>query len=311
MQYPTYRDLCVKVLTRIGEEKNVVGGSITQTTTIAGYLKAIPGLLADALSYLQTAARFVRRSLELVVVPAANLLDSDFSIQSGDRRFEAAGVQSYFIELAGPCSLSVWVGGERAVDLAHGGAGFAAYRGNLANPGGLPVAMEVRGDAPFLSRCAALYRERFEADSDVPAFSQWRRFDLSELAPDFWELNERELLQESGATNITSEPASRYRWESTRTLLLDNTAPGAYRVHYFAYPQHIPSAIADSEVLYLDPEIYALAPLYIEGKLRLMADEDYAATLLNEFEARRAELAAGARVRATAKVLAPLGGAVL
>ena len=79
-------------------------------------------------------------------------------------------------------------------------------------------------------------------------------------------------------------------------------------MYYNAYPQCVPADAQDDYELAVDPEVYAVLPLYVEGKLRLISDEDYALTILNEFEARRAELAAANARPGYGAVTAPAPG---
>ena len=77
---------------------------------------------------------------------------------------------------------------------------------------------------------------------------------------------------------------------------------GTWYLNVNLYPQEIPDDIADETVLKIDPEVYLILPLFIEGKLRLINDEDYATTILNEFEQRRDELLKRTRAAQAAAV---------
>ncbi len=111
------------------------------------------------------------------------------------------------------------------------------------------------------------------------------RLDLKEAAPLFYSLAGRQLY-------LNGEKASGYRLEEGDVLCADAPLSGTWRIYYNAYPGALPDPIGDDYLLELDEEVYALLPLYIEGRLRLIADEEYASTILSEFEQRRAELRA-------------------
>ena len=194
MNYPTYKDLCINVLLRMGEDKNIVNGEIQTTTSITAYLKTIPALLNDALNILATAGKYIVRATDIT--------------QYGTE----TGVQ---------------------------------------------------------------------------------RYDLSVLCQDFYSLTGRECYFTDSEGNY--EPASNYRVEAGKYIVVSGDTEGTWTVYYNAYPQYITQSITDDTVLYLDPEIYAILPLYIEGKLRLISDEDYASMILNEFEGKRDELMALSR----------------
>lgn len=180
MGYPTYKDLCINVLLRMGEDKNINNGEITQTTAITGYLKTMPDLLSEALEILSTAGKYIISELEIVK----------------------------------------------------------------------------------------------EADG-------YERFDLKALAPDFYSLDGRRVYR-------NDEKSMDYTLEGGRYFAVSKD--GIYRLYYNSYPQEILRTISDGTELLLDPEVYAILPLYIEGKLRQINDEDYAMSVLSEFEQRRAEL---------------------
>lgn len=111
------------------------------------------------------------------------------------------------------------------------------------------------------------------------------RYDLRQLAPDFYSLSGRRVF-------CDDKIATGYRLEGGRYFTLRGDRPGDYKIYYNAYPEGLPDPIPDTCYLSVDPEVYAILPLYIEGKLRLAAEEDNAAFLLSEFEQRRAELLA-------------------
>lgn len=180
MTYPTYKDLCINVLLRMGEDRNINDNKVTQTNTITGYLKTIPDLLSEALNILATAGKYIVSELELTK----------------------------------------------------------------------------------------------ETDG-------YERFDLKMLVPDFYSLDGRRVY-------LNNEKTMDYSLEGGRYFAV--TKNGAYRLYYNSYPQNIAREITDDTQLKLDPEVYAILPLYIEGKLRQINDEDYAMSVLSEFEQRRAEL---------------------
>lgn len=62
---PTYKDLCVTILLRMGEDKNVSDNEIVNpgAAATAGYLKAVPVLLREGLTLLLTGGRHLVKSL--------------------------------------------------------------------------------------------------------------------------------------------------------------------------------------------------------------------------------------------------------
>jgi hypothetical protein len=166
----TYKDLCIDVLLRMGESKNVANGNITETTTISEYLKLIPLFLKEGATLLSTAGKYMQNS--------------------------------------------------------------------------------------------------YTADIDGV-------FDLTTI-PNFYSIVK--IL-------LDGENYSDYRIDINRYL---NIATGEYTIFYNAYPTF--TTLDYNTTIDIDKEIYLLLQLYIEGKIRLINDEDYSTLILNEFEQRRNEL---------------------
>lgn len=288
MQYPTYDDLCKNVLLRMGEDKNVVNGKINYTNTVTGYLKTIPSLLQDAMSVCATAGKYVVKSLEIVINPVENDIEVEeemLLLGQEPREYTLNEAYGYCFEMAGPGVAKVYEGGECVRVIENTSDAFTKYKGLLAG-GDCKILFEA-GYA-YSVRRLAMYRTKFPSEEQVYEPGPWRRFSMDELAEDFYRLNESDVVAEGEV--VTYQKTGDYYWESDKVLVLNNQKPMAYKISYFAYPQHIPQDITGDTVLYLDPEIYAIIPLYIEGKLRLINDEDYASTILNEFEQKRMEI---------------------
>ncbi|MBC8537230.1 hypothetical protein [Feifania hominis] len=214
MTYPTYKDLCINVLLRLGEDRAVDGGKINLTSSVASYLKAMPMLLRDALNLLATAGKYVTGTVTITQpVPE---------------------------------------------EPADGVLGEADQDGEAAPGAGEP---QKRGD--------------------------WNYYDLREIEPDFFGLREVRFVPPGGIGT-----AGEWRLENERLFAVPEQRAGTWYLNVNLYPQEIPDDMDDSTQLLVDPEVYTVLPLYIEGKLRQIGDEDYSATILNEFEQRRAELLA-------------------
>lgn len=123
------------------------------------------------------------------------------------------------------------------------------------------------------------------------------RADLRELAPDFFNLLYREVYYKD-ARGGPRRRADNYRLEGERWFVMEPGAYGVWTVYYNAYPRLPEGPVPDGAEIAADPEVCALLPLFIEGKLRMIHDEDYGTAVLNEFEQRRAELMAETATRA-------------
>lgn len=288
MQYPTYGELCRTVLLRMGEDKNIVNGKINYTSTVSGYLKTIPSLLQDALSICATAGKYITRSLDIVIHPVPNDIDVAADLLSmGDspQAYALGGAHSYSFEMAGQGVAKVYENEECIRVIENTSDEFAKYKGMFS--GGDGKILFEQG-YPYTVRHLAMYKAQFPSVEQIYEMSPWRRFSIDELAEDFYRLNESDVVAED---NIISYRKTRdYYWESDKVLVLNNQKHASYKVCYYAYPKYVSDNITDDTFLYLDPEIYAIVPLYVEGKLRLINDEDYATVILNEFEQKRAEI---------------------
>lgn len=290
MTYHTYLDLKKNVLIRMGEDKNVSDSGITETTTIIGYLKAFPDLLRDALALLSTAGRYIPKMREIIIDPAENQLNIPASeirrVVAEPVILRAVGC-SWYIEAAGQGTITVTDG---VTTTTHPVAAEAmtTYKGVLSTEEREITITLTAGPSPMLYRGAAIYRETYATADDVYVNSDTRRIDLVALTGDFFKLNVTNTESEYYAIHETA--GIDYTWETDRVLVVNNRRPAVWRIAYFAYPQIVPASPADDMVLEVMPEVYTILPLYIEGKLRQINDEDYAMTVLSEFEQRRAEL---------------------
>lgn len=204
MQYPTYKDLVLDVLLRMGEEGSIQGGQAGDTAIIRAYKKAMPALCKQGLAILSTAGKYIIKSVEIT--------------QPGDTE---AG-----------------------------------------------------------------------------------RVDLIKIAPDFFNPLYREVWFTNGKDR---RRADNFHLEGGRWFVVDPDVRGTWTVYYNAYPA-LDGEPGEGTELLVDPEVYALLPLFIEGKLRMIHDEDYGTTVLNEFEQRRAELMAETATRLPGGYVTEPGG---
>jgi hypothetical protein len=72
--------------------------------------------------------------------------------------------------------------------------------------------------------------------------------------------------------------------EGTKTLVLDRDMYGLFTVYYRAYPIQLSADTDDDYELPIDPEVYALLPLYMASQLYKDDDNGIATTYRNEFE---------------------------
>lgn len=247
MTYPTYKDLCINVLLRLGEDRSIENGRINRTSSVTSYLKAMPMLLRDALNLLATAGKYVTGTVTITQAPG-----------------EAEN---------GPL-----VGSAVSVSEPQ-----ANWRDSA--------------QAARVSRVAAHDNKGVSAETAVSVGNK-NLYDLRELEPDFYSLGMVKFVGPDGGY----ESAGDWGMENGHIFVVPAAQEGIWYLNVNLYPQEIPDDIADETVLKIDPEVYLVLPLFIEGKLRLINDEDYATTVLNEFEQRRDELLKRTRANQSAAV---------
>lgn len=126
-----------------------------------------------------------------------------------------------------------------------------------------------------------------EIEKPEAAFEKVMRYDLKELAPDFYSLKDKQVFFED---DNSYKLCSNYTIEGARYFVVSGDLRGTWRIYYNSYPQHISPDIADTDPIEVDPEVFAILPLYICGQILMAEDEDYAIDRLSEFEQRRDEL---------------------
>ena len=128
----------------------------------------------------------------------------------------------------------------------------------------------------------AIYKESFASEDDVYAYTDKVKYDLVAMAPDFYKIDPQGIYYE-GAYQKYLQTSDFYQ-EGTKTLILDRDMVGSFTVYYRAYPEQITSLTEDDYELPIDPEVYALLPLYMASQLYKDDDNGIATAYRNEFE---------------------------
>lgn len=109
------------------------------------------------------------------------------------------------------------------------------------------------------------------------------KYDLRELAEDFYHLGENQIYYQSPDGEQYLQYTN-YAKESDNILILLGANTGTYTVYYRAYPPVITSLTEDSYELPLDMEVAVLLPLYMASQLYKDDDNGIATSYRNEFE---------------------------
>lgn len=117
------------------------------------------------------------------------------------------------------------------------------------------------------------------------------RYDLKELAPDFYQLGENQVYYQS-PDGETYMQYTRYAKEGDSVIVLYGSETGTYTVYYRAYPVEITNLTEDDYELPLDREVVVLLPLYMASQLYKDDDNGIATSYRNEFEVALERLSA-------------------
>lgn len=260
------------------------GNTIPSDDSTKDYIASMPAAANEALQMLSTIGKFLIKHIDIAHYPIKNLLpDSSFeakTLESGTIEYASANVRSIYFECSGKCRYSITVG-EKIIEegILEKTFGFLPNKFLVENDDKI-VKLSISSDYPFSVKNVALYSATFETVEEVPPFTEKSRYDLRELAEDFYMIDTRNIYIDDTEYHATSD----YFQEGNTILVLDRGAIGNYRIYYKAYPQMITSATADDYELPVDREVATLIPLYMASQLYKDDDIGIATTYRNEFE---------------------------
>lgn len=212
--------------------------------------------------------------------------------------------KSYYFEVKGEgeCKVEIYNKArkkwENKENITFNTMVFTAFK-NLIKPDGEyssdPARLRFIGDYVFQIKNVALYEHIYsEAAEDIPAFTEYARYDMRELDPRFIELADKPMV---GAYTRLNEG---YIFEEESVLLLPSDVARDLKIKYKRTPNEIDyrdNPTLDDTRIDLDPELVQLLPLLTA--VFVLADEgdgksEYYLTLYRE---RAAEIEARKRSR--------------
>lgn len=273
---------------------------IIKDESTSGYLGAMPHVANEGLALLATAGKFITKEVKITHLDIRNLLsesvsepihefDDSYSYQTDEGR-------SYYFECAGTGTCKIYVDGTVADTITLNSDTYAVYKGLISNVLKKPVKFEFTTSYPMGLKNAAIYKESFASADDVAPYTDKIKYDMKELAPDFYMIDPQGIYYE-GAYQKYLQTSDFYQ-EGTKTLVLDRDMIGSFTVYYRAYPVQITSQTEDDYVLPIDPEVYALLPLYMASELYKDDDNGIATAYRNEFEVGFERLVNSANINA-------------
>lgn len=264
------------------------GDTIPTDTSTKDYIAAMPGAANEALQMLATAGKFIIKSIDVAHTPVNNCIPNGETIHSmlrGVMDFEADKVRSLTFAYSGEGEYTISVGGvDVLTESLEKSKGFTTVKRLVENPDDERVKLSITSKYPISVMNIGLYEADYAEEDEIQPYSEKIRYDLKELAPDFYMLTNEGIIFEGGLPSSRYETTDNYLQEGGTVLVLDRKIKGNFKVYYKAYPQQITNATPDDAELVIDDEVAALIPLYIASELYKEDDNGIATTYRNEFE---------------------------
>lgn len=263
------------------------GNEIVEDESTKDYIAGMPYAANEGLQRLSTAGKFIVKAISINHMPSKNLVPEQTAVALNDGRsftFSADGVKSFYFQYSGIGKAYITGGGEETEISIDSYGSFTEIRGNYPNVSGNKVTIRFESDYPATVKNLAMYEATFPEDENgakVPEYGRYIKYDLKELATDFYNLFDNSINYEDG--NIYLNTTDYYR-ESDHILILPSNRPGMYTIYYHAYPVQITEETEEDYVLPIDPDVAVLLPLYMASQLYMDDDLAIATTLRNQFE---------------------------
>lgn len=263
------------------------GNEIVEDESTKDYIAGMPYAANEGLQRLSTAGKFIVKAISINHMPSKNLVPEQTAVALNDGSsftFSADGVKSFYFQYSGIGKAYI-TGGDEETEISIDSYGsFTEIRGNYPNVSGNKVTIRFESDYPATVKNLAMYEATFPEDENgakVPEYGRYIKYDLKELATDFYNLFDNSINYEDG--NIYLNTTDYYR-ESDHILILPSNRPGMYTIYYHAYPVQITEETEEDYVLPIDPDVAVLLPLYMASQLYMDDDLAIATTLRNQFE---------------------------
>ncbi len=216
-------------------------------------------------------------------------------------------VKAYYFEALGEgeCRIEVYNTNNKSWEIkglvSFNTRVYTAYKGFVKPDGNFtenPVRLRFIGDYVYQIRNAALYGLVYSSDAaDIPAYEEFIRYDMRELAEGFIELADNPFV--SSYTRINDN----YVFEDNAVLLLPSDVAREVKIKYKRAPRTLEykdNPTSDQTKIELDPELVELLPLLTA--VYVLADEGDGKSeyYLQLYRERSAEIEARKRSREAA-----------
>lgn len=218
--------------------------------------------------------------------------------KTDDLFFEASDVKAYYFEADGNGTAYIDAYDEYAsrwepinTITLKAGAGFSAHYGFIKKDGKFingRVRIHFAGEYLYSVRNVAMYAYVYsDSEDDIPAFSLYTRYDISELTDDFLSLASPPIQEEHERRYLNQG----YDVENGRVILLPYGADGIYRVVYNRKPNVIKNEGEITEdVIDLDEELCSLLPVLIASYIWMDDEPEKAEYYLVLYRERAADI---------------------
>lgn len=278
----TWYDLQLAVLQKCFAADN----TIIKDESTSGYLSAMPHVANEGLALLATAGKFITKSIKITQMKIENIVSNTMADKihefSDTFSYQADEGQSYYFECSGEGTCKITVGELLVKTITLNSKSYEVFKGLISNSNKDTVTFEFTTSYPMAVKNFAIYKETFPTADDVVPYTDKIRYDMMELAPDFYMIDPQGIYYE-GAYQQYLQTSDFYQ-EGTKKLVLDRDMVGSFTVYYRAYPVQITGLTDDDYELPIDPEVYALLPLYMASQIYKDDDMGVATSYRNEFE---------------------------
>ncbi len=218
--------------------------------------------------------------------------------------FEAESARSFYFEAdgRGACLIEAFDGSNWRIvpngEISFDSNGFEPRRGLIRDEDGNFFGCRIRirflEEYAYAVRNVALYKQLMgPADTDVPVYDQYLRYDIAERVGDFLALSDAPIEVESG-TKMTGG----YTIEDGHVLALPYESRGVYRITYNRRPRALVwenAPAEDQTAIDLDEDLCVLMPLLVASYLCLDGEEAKAAHYLMLYQTEAANVERRAR----------------
>lgn len=261
------------------------GSTIPTDETTADYIAAMPYAANEGMQMLSTAGKYLVKRMEIANNPQENLLGDSVgreihAVVSGEESFSADNARSFYYEVTGKGKATITCG-EFVKEIEFDSMQkYTPFKGVIENVDNGKATILFVSDYPYAVKNIAMYRALYELDELVPDYTKRVRFNLRDITPDFYTINEVFYEGENEQYIKTDDVVL----EGDKVIAIDRKVSGNYIIYYNAFPEVITEATEDEYELPLDREVVALLPLYMASQLYKDDDISIATSYRNEFE---------------------------